>query len=243
MKNNNKTAHYIEDNPYGLSIGDLMASLLLIIILVLSSVMLNLQNFLERKSSQVEAINEQEIVKKKIISKLINELSEYDVMIDQQTGVIRIKEGVLYDFGRFDIKPFGETFLQRFIPDYVNILLSDPTVRSQISQIIVEGHTDNIGTYESNLTLSLNRAKSVASYIFSDRINNFPYKPEFQKLLSANGRSFVEPRDTNDTEEGRSANRRVEFKFRLKDWDMVAPLIKEKGLDEFRDKINLKNQS
>ena len=225
MRTNNIT-HHLEENPYGLSIGDLMASLLLIIMLVLSSVMLRLEVFLEQKSSQLEAIDEQEIIKRNIIEKLIEKLSEYDVKIDQQTGVILIKEGVLFDFGKYAIKPSGEDFLKKFIPEYTNILLSDPEVRRQISQIIIAGHTDNTGTYESNLELSLNRAKSVANYIFSN-INSFPYKLEFQGLLSANGRSFVEPRYTNDTLEGRASNRRVEFKFRLKDWDMVDPVNKK----------------
>lgn len=218
----------VDDNPYGLSIGDLMASLLLIIILVLTSVMLRLEVFLEQKSSQIEAIDEQEIIKRNIILKLIKELSEYDVKIDQQTGVILVKEGVLFDFGQYDIKPSGEIFLQKFIPEYVNILLSESEVRTQLSQIVIEGHTDNVGTYENNLELSLNRAKSVAKYIFSNKIDNFSYKYEFQNLLSANGRSFVEPRYTNNTSDGRAANRRVEFKFRLKDWDMVAPLAKKR---------------
>lgn len=225
MRINNITQH-LEDNPYGLSIGDLMASLLLIIMFVLSSVMLRLEVFLEQKSSQLEAIDEQEIIKRSIIAKLIEELSEYDVKIDPQTGVILIKEGVLFDFGKYDIKPSGEEFLRRFIPEYANILLSEPEVRSQISQIIIEGHTDNIGSYESNLELSLNRAKDVAKYIFSN-IDNFPYKFEFQGFLSANGRSYVEPRYTNDTPEGRASNRRVEFKFRLKDWDMIDPVNKK----------------
>lgn len=221
-----KISQTIEDNPYGLSIGDLMASLVLIIILVLFSVLLRLEMYMEKKSSQLEAIDEQELIKRNIIAKLIKELSEYDVKIDQLTGVILIKEGVLFDFGRYDIKPSGKEFLQKFIPEYVNVLLSESSVRTQISQIIIEGHTDNIGTYEKNLELSLNRAKNVANYIFSDKINNFPYKTEFQKFLSANGRSFVEPRFSNDTPDGRASNRRVEFKFRLKDWDMITPSVK-----------------
>lgn len=227
MKIMSKSTPVADENPYGLSIGDLMASLLLIIILILSSVMLRLEAFLEQKSSQIETISEQESIKKNIIAKLIKELSEYDVEIDAQTGVILIKEGILFDFGKYDIKPSGEMFLRKFVPEYVGILLSEPTVRSQISQIIIEGHTDNTGTYEYNLELSLQRANSVAEYIFSDKIGSFSYKANLQKLLSVNGRSLMEPRYSNDSQEGRTKNRRVEFKFRLKDWDMIDPLTKK----------------
>jgi chemotaxis protein MotB len=210
-----------EDNPYGLSIGDLMASLLLIIILILTSVMLKLEIFLEEKSSQMKVISEQEIIKRNLISKLINDLSKYKIEIDQQTGNVVIVEGVLFEFNKFDITSEGANFLNKFVPDYINILLTDTVTRSQISQIIIEGHTDNIGSYEYNLELSLNRAKSVANYIFSERIGDFPHKKELHKLLSVSGRSFVEPRYSNDTRDGRQKNRRVEFKFRLKDWDMI----------------------
>lgn len=209
-----KTINEPDENPYGLSIGDLMANLLLVIILILTSVMLRLEK-------QYEPLNEQEKIKQIIKDKLIEELSEYDVEIDRQTGVILIREGVLFKFDDYVITPSGEAFLQKFIPEYVGILLADPIVREQVSQIIIEGHTDNKGTYRYNLELSLNRAKSVANFIFSEKIGDFQYKNELQKILSANGRSYVEPRGTNLTEEGRAKNRRVEFKFRLMDWDMV----------------------
>jgi chemotaxis protein MotB len=222
----NKAIQHIDDNPYGLSIGDLMASLLLIIILVLCSVMLRLEVIREQKSSLIEVIDEQENIKRKVLEKLKKELSKYDVVIDK-TGVILVKEGILFDFGKYDIKPSGEIFLKKFIPEYVNILLSDTDTRVHISQILIEGHTDNIGTYENNLELSLNRANSVAKYIFSNKIDQFLYQKEFQSLLSANGRSFVEPRYTNATLDGRAANRRVEFKFRLKDWDIIASSAKK----------------
>ncbi|HOK16924.1 MAG TPA: OmpA family protein [Defluviitoga tunisiensis] len=214
MRLTTKPINEPNENPYELSIGDLMANLLLIIILILTSVMLRLEK-------QYEPLSEQEKIKQIIKDKLIEELSEYDVEIDRQTGVIVIREGVLFKFDDYVITPSGEAFLQKFVPEYVGILLSDPIVREQISQIIIEGHTDNKGTYKYNLELSLNRAKSVANFIFSEKIGNFYYKEELQKILSANGRSYVEPRETNETEEGRAKNRRVEFKFRMMDWDMI----------------------
>jgi chemotaxis protein MotB len=214
IKRNNE----VEDNPYGISIADLMTGLLSIIILVLFSVMLRLEVFREEKASQIEVIDERELIKRELVAKLIKELSEYEVDIDPQTGVIRIKEGILFDFGKYDIKPKGEEFLKKFVPEYVNILLSDPEICSNLSQIIIEGHTDRAGTYEYNLGLSLDRAKSVALYI-SEEMGNFPYKEAFRNLLTVNGRSFEELRDLERPLD--EVNRRVEFKFRLKDWDII----------------------
>ena len=221
-----------EENPFGMSLGDLMAGLLLIFVLLLSFAMLRLEGLIELKQTQIEAIDEREQTKKQLIATLLEQLSEYDVEIDRQTGAIRIKEGILFAYNEHQLTPQGRQFLQRFVPRYAAIMLSDPAVHSQIAQVIVEGHTDNTGSYQFNLDLSLQRASSVASYLFSPGFGRFPQVRELQNLLSANGRSFMEPQAANTTEQGRAQNRRVEFKFRLKDWDMVAPVAQQLGAEK-----------
>lgn len=212
-----------DDNPFSLSLGDLMAGLLLIFVLLLSFVMLRLENLMEEKRRELELLDDRERIKKLLISRLLKELSEFDVEVDPDTGVIRIKEGILFDFGRAELKQEGKDFLRRFTPEYVGILLSDPLVKEHIAQVIIEGHTDNVGSYEYNLRLSLRRANSVAAYLFAKEFGAFRYAANLKKLLSANGRSFVQPIKSNDTKKGRAENRRVEFQFRLRDWDMISP--------------------
>ena len=218
-----KSRTLADDNPFSLSLGDLMAGLLLIFVLLLSFVMLRLENLMEEKRRELELLDDRERIKKLLISRLLQELSEFDVEVDPGTGVIRIKEGILFDFGKAGLKQVGKDFLRQFTPKYVGILLSDPLVKEHIAQVIIEGHTDNVGGYEYNLALSLRRANSVAAYLFADEFGKFRYAENLKKLLSANGRSFVQPIVRNDTEEGRALNRRVEFQFRLRDWDMVSP--------------------
>ena len=235
----------IDENPFGLSLGDLMAGLLLIFVLLLSFVMLRLENLMEEKRHQLEQLDDRERVKKLLISRLLKELADFDVEVDPDTGVIRIKEGILYDFGKDELKQEGKEFLRQFIPKYVAVLLSEPDVSEHIAQVIIEGHTDNVGSWELNLDLSLRRANSVASYLFTEEFGTFRHADALKKLLSANGRSFAQPivpNDTgaeraqnqrhtlkewvdryNNTEEARAQNRRVEFQFRLRDWDLVLP--------------------
>lgn len=69
----------------------------------------------------------------------------------------------------------------------------------------VEGHTDNVGTSQSNQILSENRAKAVKQYLISKGIDN--------SRLSAIGYGQTKPIDTNITHEGRAKNRRVELKL------------------------------
>ncbi len=67
----------------------------------------------------------------------------------------------------------------------------------------IEGHTDNVGTAAYNNRLSKNRADSVRQYL----INNFGINAS---RLTATGYGLTKPIASNDTEEGRQKNRRVE---------------------------------
>jgi outer membrane protein OmpA-like peptidoglycan-associated protein len=70
-------------------------------------------------------------------------------------------------------------------------------------QISINGHTDNVGADSYNLTLSDNRAKSVMTYITSKGIEAM--------RISSKGYGKTKPVASNDTEEGKQLNRRVEF--------------------------------
>lgn len=70
-------------------------------------------------------------------------------------------------------------------------------------KFIVRGHTDNVGSAEYNLNLSKKRAKAVYDYLLSKGVNS--------NKISYTYHGLTEPIDTNDTEEGRRNNRRVEF--------------------------------
>ncbi len=73
----------------------------------------------------------------------------------------------------------------------------------QIEQLRVEGHTDNRGSAQLNARLSAERAAAVVEWLVEHGIDR-------SRLVSA-GFGPQRPMETNDTEEGRQANRRVEF--------------------------------
>lgn len=78
-------------------------------------------------------------------------------------------------------------------------------VKSQTElNFIVEGYCDNVGSDEYNLSLSKRRAGTVKSYFISKGIP--------AKRISAIGYGEANPIATNETEEGRAKNRRVEIK-------------------------------
>ncbi|MBO9684678.1 MAG: OmpA family protein [Flavisolibacter sp.] len=71
--------------------------------------------------------------------------------------------------------------------------------------LTIEGHTDNVGTIQSNQTLSENRAKAVMKYLFDKGVD--------KTRLSAIGYGQLKPIDTNANPQGRANNRRVELKL------------------------------
>lgn len=79
---------------------------------------------------------------------------------------------------------------------------------AQDSRVLIEGHTDNIPTgniFVDNNKLSLRRARAIASILVAHGI-----APD---RISVIGYGKANPIDTNDTEEGRAKNRRVEVKL------------------------------
>ncbi|MDG4945407.1 OmpA family protein [Weeksellaceae bacterium KMM 9713] len=72
-----------------------------------------------------------------------------------------------------------------------------------LTDILIVGHTDNVGSQEFNQPLSLKRAKSVSDYLTARGISS--------DRIVYEGAGKLEPRYSNETAEGRAGNRRVEF--------------------------------
>lgn len=88
------------------------------------------------------------------------------------------------------------------------------------TNIVIYGFTDSTGTVEYNQTLSEQRAASVKSYLTSKGLNT--------SRFNTIGMGIADPVATNDTPEGRSQNRRVEFTITANE-KMVEEAKKEAG--------------
>jgi cytochrome c oxidase subunit 2 len=80
-------------------------------------------------------------------------------------------------------------------------------IMSEYNDITVElsGHTDNSGDANANVVLSQSRADAVAAYLVDQGVASNRLRPV--------GYGQTQPSDTNDTEEGRQNNRRIEMKI------------------------------
>lgn len=183
----------------------------------------------KQMQSQQEQLDKIIGVKSKLISALSDEFdgSDLKVSVDSQTGAITFDASVLFDKGKFEIKDAGEKFLNQFLPRYFNVLLKKD-FHQYVSEIIIEGHTDTTADYLYNLELSQQRALSVAKYCLDDKSSSLSKDQieQLQKIMTANGRSFSNPVYNKDGSVDMDASRRVEFKFRLKDEEMVEEMVK-----------------
>jgi OmpA-OmpF porin, OOP family len=112
-----------------------------------------------------------------------------------EKGQIRILEQVKFETAKATILPESEGILNAV----VKILNEHP----EITKVRVEGHTDNVGQKGFNKYLSTQRAASVVKWLTAHGID--------KKRLTSQGFGQDKPIATNDTEEGRRDNRRVEF--------------------------------
>nr|WP_306813110.1 OmpA family protein [Paenibacillus soyae] len=220
-----------------------MSALLIIFALVIMVTMYDTQQAYEQQSEAMEktaeaikqkeeAINEKNQLIEDVVgvkSKIIQELvaafkdSNLDLEIDPQTGAIRFSGGVFFDKDSSTVSSNGNAYLIQFIPEYINILLSEQ-FRDEISQIIVEGHTDTDGGYLYNLKLSQDRALSVVQQVFDPAFPKFQFQEQLKAVITANGRSFSVPILDQNGKIDLDKSRRVEFKFRLKDEQLLEKL-------------------
>lgn len=111
--------------------------------------------------------------------------------------LVKLSAEVLFDFNKFNIKPSANKDLAK---------IAKHLQKKGFSKVIVEGHTDSKGTDEYNEVLSSNRAQAVANYL----VQNYGFEG---KRFEAIGKGEKLPVATNETDEGRQKNRRVEFKI------------------------------
>ena len=163
-------------------------------------------------------------IRKTMISDLSATLSlaGINAKVDEN-GDIVLDSNVFFETNKSAIRPEGQALLNRFIPVYLSVLLRDEYA-DYLGEIIIEGHTDSTGTYEKNLELSQDRALQVALYCLDLPGLTAQQRAKLQEILTAKGRSSSDLiYDANGVED-KDASRRVEFKFSLKDAQMIEEM-------------------
>jgi chemotaxis protein MotB len=182
---------------------------------------------LRQEQSQLAATLEQErLAKEEEIKRLTrtqeelskslqDEISKGNITIQQVRDrlTINMVDRVLFDSGQAQVKPAGVKVLKQ-VGDVLN-KISDKQIR-------IEGHTDNVpissklqDRFKTNWELSTARATTVVRYLIDQGGVDRQY-------LSAVGYADTHPLASNDSEEGRSSNRRIEIVLYPKDLKEIA---------------------
>ena len=202
-----------DNNPFSQSTGDLMASLLFIFILLLSSLMLQVK---KQEDSDREITKNYAKIKTQLYIDLGQEFKDslkvWNAVIDSTELAVRFQEpSTLFDYNKADLKPRFAAILRDFFPRYM-ALLSKQQYKDNIEEIRIEGHTDSSGGYIYNMELSQDRTRSVLAFC----LNQITRKDfEWAKyVITANGLSSSHPIIGKDGTEDTDRSRRVEFKIR-----------------------------
>lgn len=143
--------------------------------------------------------------------------------VDTNTGDIVLDSAVFFDTASSTIKESGKQLLDKFVPIYLSVLLQ-PAYEDYLGEIIIEGHTDTQGEYLMNLELSQQRALTVAKYCLQMPGLTSQQREYLRSILTAKGKSYSDPIYNADGSINMDASRRVEFKFSLKDAEMIAEM-------------------
>ena len=123
-----------------------------------------------------------------------NELARIAATKRDQRGIIVTLPGIFFDTGKAVLKPGAKNTLTKIADQ----LKGDGSLR-----VSVEGHTDNVGSEQKNMTLSEKRAQAVRDFLVSAGVA--------ADHITAAGKGESEPVATNKTAAGRQQNRRVEL--------------------------------
>ena len=112
-----------------------------------------------------------------------------------EVGIKVVLDHIFFETGKAILRPESEDALNQVL----RFLQNNPSIRLEIS-----GHTDNTGSLRINQKLSRDRASAVVNYLVGKGIP--------QEKLESRGYADTQPVANNSTSEGRTQNRRVEFK-------------------------------
>jgi chemotaxis protein MotB len=169
----------------------------------------------EAKEAEIARLTQ---TQEELSKSLQDEISKGNITIQQVRDKLTINmvDRVLFDSGQAQVKPDGIKVLKQ-VGDILN--------KVDDKQIRIEGHTDNVpisaklqSRYKTNWELSTARATNVVHYLIDHGGVNRQY-------LSAVGHADTRPVASNDTDEGRSSNRRIEIILYPKDLKEIADQV------------------
>lgn len=217
------------ERPFWISFSDLMTALMALFLVVMSVTLLAV-------TKKVDQEEQRKIQREQEISTLMQQIRQdsskwREVNVNESTYRIDLGEIVRFDSGAAKITSEGQQFLRGYVP----VLLKTYNTKEGkkwIRRIVVEGFTDQDGTYLYNLWLSLERSRQVVCSLYGSQIpNETPLTDEqkqaIRELFLVGGYSF------NSTKSSKDESRRVELKLEFWQLDEDQPAKPDLSSKEF----------
>jgi chemotaxis protein MotB len=215
-----------EPPEYWVTYSDLLVSLLVVFALLLFASLARMEVERAAADNARTAVRKTLVASDHAMRTAVSAMGDTSVVgYDARTRTLTVRDEVLFDFGSAALKPRGvevvHTIATRFLPG----LLSDTAVSGHIEAVVVEGHTDTVGTYLWNLDLSQRRAQTVMRALVEMTYGK-PYAARTRSLLVASGRSEVDALEAAAAGryDARRA-RRIVLRVRLRDAEMLRQLL------------------
>ncbi|UJP65135.1 OmpA/MotB family protein [Mongoliitalea daihaiensis] len=226
------------------SFSDIMTGLMVIFMFIAISYILEVQKKQEERDELFEEFQAtKESLYNALDSAFREDFNKWKVELDKDLSIKFTNPDVLFASGQTEIRPYFREILDEFLPVYFEIVLQD-RYRDKISEIRIEGHTDQVPAYNfdtdpyiGNIKLSQLRSAQVLKYFRNmDFFRSLPEESVqlIQFWLTANGLSYGRTLDDNKnltSETGLPVNnefsRRVEFRIVTTSDKLVERVIQE----------------
>lgn len=195
------------ESPFWISFSDLMSALMVLFLVVMAVTLVAV-------TESIDAVTRTQIARnnaiKKVMTMIADDPASRGVVVDKQNFRIDLGKEVRFESNSFVISTSAAQFLRSYVPVLLRAK-ETPEGQEWMRRVVVEGFTDEDGTYLYNLQLSLQRSRSVVCSLFEGASGAGGLTPEqlrkVQELFLVGGYSF------NSIQKDKAASRRVEFKI------------------------------
>jgi len=214
-----------KEPEYWLSYSDLMAGLLMVFALMLMAALYQ-QGTRECQlliyDTAADSIKNLLETRTRVVDRLRDRFGSSNAVEVDSAGTVRFAGGLLFEQASAEVSPVGRRELAFFSRDYFPLLLEDEDFRDQLKRIVVEGHTNDDGTYELNLGLSHARSLAVMQVLLEEAEG---FEEDLKTLVTANGRSFADLKLLPDGRVDKAGSRRIEIRFQMDDETLARRVL------------------
>lgn len=193
------------ESPFWISFSDLMSALMVLFLVVMVVTLVAVTQSID---AATRASIERSAAISKVMQMIAKDSTVSGVGVDQQNHRIDLGKEVRFESGSYAISAPAGQFLRSYIPVLLRAK-NTPEGQQWMRSVVVEGFTDEDGTYLFNLQLSLDRSRSVVCSLFQSTANDALSAEQLRKvqeLFLVGGYSF------NSIKKDKAESRRVEFK-------------------------------